>query len=597
MKTLSLFGVVIAAAEYDSNNFLIDYQNGVIIAPSAMHEAINIQNYMKKNKLSSSQLNNTSFYKSWKKVETVELQDRLRDQVMHYFSTYGLMSLGLNCPEFMYLPADEYATNAPEELKLRVIRGVSKQELIDACLNLLSSGVALKKETIEDILDVLVYCPYIFTGEEIIRNREAKMLIADITGVLPANGDDLFRYLIYKATGETMIIKNKELIDEIKCSSYSLNLNDSQMLELSKSFHRRKELWLAFKFNKNNSAIVNKISKLAKKNHVPVSINVLNSLTSNVFSFADFSTAVKKANVYQIVRALNAVRFYENDTENRYYRVRNGKSFAKIKSSSLNTKVLHQYQKLLIEELKNRTSNQKVYIPDYVDYAIPVSEKMFTGNVPKNTRVFIPYSEKQHLLIGVYWKNPEGCSHSDLDLSAVCLNGKIGWNSHWSTNDKGLMYSGDVTNAIKGASEWMYCKSLQDEYLMTLNSYSCPDNQSYKIIIGYGHKPNSNYMIDPKNILFEVDCEMSQKQKVLGLLKPTDDEKGVEFYLIDQSMGNKIVSSYDEKSKIAQSAVLSQMKSSLRLKDVVNVVNTKENADVILEMSDLAKNSILNLFQ
>jgi hypothetical protein len=280
------------------------------------------------------------------------------------------------------------------------------------------------------------------------------------------------------------------------------------------------------------------------------------------------------------------------DNDNRYYKIRNGKSFAKTKPSTLTMEQIRQNLSSLLETVKTLKKDTKIYTTPFVDYAVPVSEKMFSGNIPKYTKISIPYETSQSLLVGVYWKNTE--SHSDLDLSAVNVNGKIGWNSRH--NGGGLSYSGDVTSAHNGASEWLYCHKLDGDYLIKLNRYSAPENQQYKIIIGYGDKINSNYMIDPNKILFSVDCVMDHRQKILGLLKPNGNNTGVDFYLIDQFFGEGIVSSYREKDKIAQSAILSQSENFIRLSDIFTVVKNKEDADVILEPNELSKDSILNLF-
>ncbi len=566
-----------------------------MIAPSAMHLKESILREIKSTTLQSSQLNNTSFYKSWTKVQSVTLIERLRDQILHYFTTYGLMSLGLDSPEYVYIPIDEFATDSPKSLKLRVIKGISKVNLITSCFKFLNAKIALQQDTIQNILNVLSDCEYIFTGNEKIANKEAKFLIVDLTGILPKNGEELFRYLIYSATKETLIVKNSQLISKIKSSSLDLDdfiASESQNVELSKSFHRYKPLWLTFKFNKNNSKIVNRIAKLAKVNHVPLAENVLGSLTSKMYSRKELTDALHNASIFQILRAISATKLYLTDNDNRYYKIRNGKSFAKTKPSTLTMEQIRQNLSSLLETVKTLKKDTKIYTTPFVDYAVPVSEKMFSGNIPKYTKISIPYETSQSLLVGVYWKNTE--SHSDLDLSAVNVNGKIGWNSRH--NGGGLSYSGDVTSAHNGASEWLYCHKLDGDYLIKLNRYSAPENQQYKIIIGYGDKINSNYMIDPNKILFSVDCVMDHRQKILGLLKPNGNNTGVDFYLIDQFFGEGIVSSYREKDKIAQSAILSQSENFIRLSDIFTVVKNKEDADVILEPNELSKDSILNLF-
>jgi hypothetical protein len=594
-SSLLLFGAVIGRNNPNSNNFYIDQELGVVIAPSAMHLKDSILSEIKSNTLQNSQLNNTSFYKSWKKVQSVTLIERLRDQILHYFTTYGLMSLGLDSPEYVYIPTDEFATDSPKSLKLRVIKGISRVNLITSCFKFLNAKIALQQDTIQNILNVLSDCEYIFTGNEKIANREAKSLIVDLTGILPKNGEELFRYLIYSATKESLIVKNSQLITNIKSSRFDLDVlitSETQIVELSKSFHRYKPLWLAFKFNKDNSKIVNRIAKLAKVHHVPLAENVLGSLTSKMYSHKELTDAMHNASIFQILRAISATKLYLTDNDNRYYKIRNGKSFAKTKPSTLTMEQIQQNLSSLLETVKTLKKDTKIYTTPFVDYAVPVSEKMFSGNIPKYTKISIPYEESQSLLVGVYWKNTE--SHSDLDLSAVNVNGKIGWNSRH--NGGGLSYSGDVTSAHNGASEWLYCHKLDGEYLIKLNRYSAPENQQYKIIIGYGDKINSNYMIDPNKILFSVDCVMDHRQKILGLLKPNENNTGVDFYLIDQFFGEGIVSSYKEKDKIAQSAILSQSENFIRLSDIFTITTKKEDANIILEPNELSKDSILNLF-
>jgi hypothetical protein len=103
-------------------------------------------------------------------------------------------------------------------------------------------------------------------------------------------------------------------------------------------------------------------------------------------------------------------------------------------------------------------------------------------------------------------------------------------------------------------------------------------------------------MIDPNNILFQTECEMDQKQKIIGMIAPNQNNDGVEFSIIDQSFGNKTVSSFKEHDVTARSAILSQVENCLRLRDIFEVVDNKEDADVVLEPNDLSKDSILKLF-
>ncbi len=88
--------------------------------------------------------------------------------------------------------------------------------------SLLQSGIALKEETIDDLLYILhTELEYDFTGKENIRNKEAIIKIADRYDAYPENPVEFFRYVIYKTTQTTLLIKNDELIDLIKQSKFN----------------------------------------------------------------------------------------------------------------------------------------------------------------------------------------------------------------------------------------------------------------------------------------------------------------------------------------------------------------------------------------
>jgi hypothetical protein len=83
-------------------------------------------------------------------------------------------------------------------------------------------GIALKEETIDDVLNILHNdLEYDFTGKENIRNKEAVIKIADQYDIYPENPVEFFRYVIYKTTQTTLLIKNDELIDLIKQSKFN----------------------------------------------------------------------------------------------------------------------------------------------------------------------------------------------------------------------------------------------------------------------------------------------------------------------------------------------------------------------------------------
>ena len=602
--SLRLFNAVVVADKRDSGTvYELNEQRGVVIAPSAMHRITDIKRYVEEKHLTGSELNST-FYSNWNKVRTVSLEDRLCDQILHYFSTYGLEFLGLDSPDYIYLP-NPGVKDVPERLQLLVIKGVTKVSMQEACFKLLSSGVALKQETIEDILYVLqTDCGYKFTGSEVIRNREAQVMIYDQTGVFPTDSESVLRYLVYKATCETLVINNKQLISKIVVSGYTLpqKLN---FVEMSKTFNRYKPIWLAFKkSNKENTAIVNKIAKLSKTFHTPMKPNVLANITSLLPSVADVVKACDNATAFQVARALNAVRLYKANDTSRMYSVRNGKLFVKsAEGKAFNT---NKYEVPLIRALQEKTSDRKFYIPDELDYALPVSEKMFSGNVPTGSSILAPVGA-EHLLVGIYWEDEGYGYRTDLDLSAVNLKQKIGWNSSWRTAGAELMYSGDVTSGHGGAAEYLYMNTgLKDSYMLTVNLYSGAINKPFKVIVGYGslksdgYGSNNNYVIDPNKIIFQADCVMRKRQMMIGIIEPVPQvgaNPTVRFTLLDRAVQNsRVTSSGQSTETLALDYMLSANSTSLRLRDFVKTVQFPQLADVDLSMQTLTKDAVLNVF-
>jgi hypothetical protein len=124
---------------------------------------------------------------------------------------------------------------------------------------------------------------------------------------------------------------------------------------------------------------------------------------------------------------------------------------------------------------------------------------------------------------------------------------------------------------------------------VTLNAFRAPDDQPFKVVIGYGDSEiGQNHLIDPNRVLFSADATVSQKQMVLGILVPTPD--GLRFVLTGAAMGNKIVSRENEHETVARQALVAQATATLRLQDVF-----PEAADGVDLTGTLAVDTLLAL--
>ncbi len=583
MKTLRLFNAVLTKAT-DAEAFISD--QGFIIEPEAVWAKKEILSYYAKEKLNGNDLNKT-FHKSWKKIRDSTRSELWMEQVFHYISTYGS-----RFRSEIYIPYE--LLNVPDvKLNFKVIKAYTAEEMTEKCLALLSSGIALKEETIDDVLSVLHDdLHYDFTGKENIRNKEAVIKIADLYDVFPENPVEFFRYVIYKTTGETLLIKNNDLINKIRQSKF----NPSALFEsfgpekLAHIFNRFKPLFLAYK--NRTPKVINKISKLSKIHHQPLVSNPLNNATNILLENSD-QHWLENATPFALFKALSACysRMYGQDTF--VYRIRNGKSWTK---QSIATSVNELNYDFILTYLKSKYdfSGKKFYFPTNVEFALPTSEKMFVGNIPTGTRFF-----GERLAIGIYWENAWGAH--DLDLSGLNIAGKIGWNAAYNQNEGQLLYSGDITNAPQGAVEYLYANRDLAAPTLVLNSvFSGNSECGYKIIIGKGDDISYDYMMNPNNLFAEVRCQSVQKQTVLGMLLPKDGKQC--FVLLNFGAGYSHVSGNTDVSVMATNALYQQWYEPLSFNRLVQelgaeTVSRKEEADFDFSLENLEKDSFTGIFR
>jgi len=584
MKTLKLFNAVLAKPSKDANPFISE--DGFIIAPQAIWAKDRIIEFYLKEKLDGNDLNKT-FHKSWTKIKNSSRFELLIEQITHYLSTYGS-----DFKDEIYIPNE--ILNVPDiKLKYKIIRSLTKDELVNECFLMLNSGIALKEETINDILSILTdTLNYTFTGNEKIKNKEAIIKIADLYGVYPSDVMEFFRFIIYRATGQSLLIKSDEVIAAIKNGNFNpaVAFDECGLEKLAEIFNRFKPLFLAFK--EKCPKTINKIGKLSKKHHKPLVVNPLNCATYVELNKTDIHW-LDNATPYALFKAMSACHSRMRGQDNFLYRIRNGKSWAKINTV---TDVNGKNYNFLINYLKTRFdfSGTKFYVPKNIKYALPTSEKMFVGNIPTGTRF---YAKK--MAVGIYWENKWGAN--DLDLSGLNIGGKVGWNSDYKQGNGSLMYSGDITSAPRGAVEYLYANNgLSDPTLVLNNVYSGVKDCTYKIIIGKGDKISRDYMMDPNNLFMETTCQSVQTQTILGMIIPKKDEQC--FVLLNFGAGNTRVSGYSEYSGIATKALYQQWKKPLGFDKIVKllgaeIINEKEDGAVDLSLDNLDKNSFIKIFQ
>lgn len=588
-----MFNSVLSKETKNDPVFLDEF--GVFIPKLAVHALSDINKHLKDLKLSGEELNKT-FHKSWKKVKESSRLELAIHQIIHYMSTYGDAFDG-----YVYIPSEELdLTTIEPKFKVAVINTLSKDELIKKSLSLLTSGIALKEETINAVFEILDLLKYQFTGEENIRNKEAQIILAERFGILPNSSEEFVRYLVYVMTNETLLVKNKNTILLIIASNKDVSklIKSFGVERLAESFNRFKPLFLAIKkANKNNTSVINKVSKLSKTLHKPMVQNPLNTVTSVKLNNQQ-NHWLENATVYSLFKALS-VCFSRKNGQNKFvYRIRTGKSW--VNEGTPNISICEHNYNFILKHLKKRLENkngQNVFIPENVQYSLPTSEKMYVGNIPTGTKFMA-----KKLAAGIYWENSWGAN--DLDLSALSINGKVGWDSSYSDDD--VTYSGDLTDARKGAVEYLLVdkKETIEPLLVMNNVYSGEADSGYKIVVGEGDDIDRKYMMNPNNVILDVKTNSVQKSTVVGLMM-TEDDGLHSFTILNFGAGNAHVAGNNEVSTMAKDALYQQWKETVSFEDILKEIgfNVFKNKDSDIDIhfdfaiDNLTKTSFIDIFE
>ena len=515
---------------------------------------------------------NSSFHKSWKKVRDAPYFQLLIEQVFHYMTTYGYEAMGVYDESTVFIPNEKLdVPEIKDGIKLTIIKGYTKKQLKEKLLKILGSGIALK--SLDEVIEVAKYCDLTEEDVSLIRNKEVRIRLYTIMDIMPKDPLEFLRLIIFKTTGNSLVIINKKTIETIKASD--VDIVDS-FIEYDKSigirrlaeiFLRFKPLFLAFKSDdKAMRAIINRISHLADKYHKPMKQSLLNNITGILkregrISAVKLNEELDRVNIFRKIRLAQSLNYRMSDSNSIMYKIRNGKAFAtemNFDNVEGAKKVYDVVLKSIAKDLKH-LKGKEFYIPENVTYALPATEKQFTGNIPSGSYITVG----KDMIFGVYWENVKvdkatrndddyygrydthnGTRRVDLDLHSMAINsGHIGWNSSYRSGNRSVLFSGDITDAPNGASELFYInKDYDDTLLLTLNYFNFDKSTPipFKIMIAEEH-PNSfgrNYTINPNHLKCVVKSVIDVNQKVIGLGTVKDGE--CRFYFNETALGDTI---------------------------------------------------------
>lgn len=559
---------------------------------------------------------NTTFYSSWKDVDSLQEAEMKVLQLLHYISTYGTDFQGTTFT----------MNDFPEDMRFaefKIIMPCTERELFDRILSMLESGIALASETSDLLVEQLI----IFSDEnnweidiDRIKNKEARAKYYISKGIFPYEPFDLMRIIMQEARGNTLIINDTRTFDGLYHNIGNLiklfaEFDESHIKSLATIFYRYKKIFLLLRWNAVHSIYpqrnklvrtVNEIRRQARKLHKPFRPAVTNSILSPHHILEEISEAVEKTDSkFQLVRLLNYLNCKKNPSAFRIYKIRNNRIWMSAKPNQrLDSEQLNRIEKIygivekrLISLLGEKSRKQDgsevtVKFPQNIDIAAPVSEKMFIGPMPYGTK----FPLHQNNYIGIYWRNEWGTR--DFDLWVEDASGRrIGWAA--SLKEGELLFSGDMTNAEPEATEIMYCRGPWPDSNLRVVRYCGAPNSKFRLFFGSDNLSELplNYMVNPNTIRFREEFYSDLREMTVAVISDNTvyfTAFGISDARIPLNIENSGVTLFK--------SIAENLSNHVSLKEILLKAGFKEynpdddtNPDIDLE-NELNKDTLISLF-
>lgn len=614
--TLNLFKAVQVDSqkdqEFDLNTIMRMIKNGYILQSNIRPTQKTLSEVESIVGIGGEKLN-SSFHKTWGKVANASIFQLVAEQILHYITTYGFEFLEIYDENRVYIPAEKL--DLPDDfnnMPLIFIRGLDADEVLGEIISLGSSGIALSKQTISDIMEIVKVNKYDRAWVSEIQNRELRSLLFEYYGIVPTEPNAWFRYAITKLTGESLVIKNGYLISKIKGSDQKVldNLIKKAPKNLASIFLHYKPLFLAMKSISKNKTFFNDLRRKADKLHKPLSEDYLNTVTGKMkngeFKIREFKSKISEYPVWRKIRLAYALKNRLSGIESIVYRVRNGKGFATNFEDWFDESQLEKVLKCTIEsialDIQKNVNGKVFFIPSHVNYALPQSEKQFVGNVPANSSVSVG---SEDLVVGIHWyNNPH--DRIDIDFAVIDATGKYGWDARYRNSNRTILFSGDMTDAQRpnGASEMFYFSSFSgmSDALITANWFNMGrvegSVENCQLFVaresvgkGFenGRRESGGYMVDPNNVIFSQNVTIDKKQNSIGLISNQSGDTRV--YFLMTSVGNSISSSAGKQSELIRDFLLKTSTNVIDMREIIELAG----GFIVDERSDIPEDQLENV--
>ncbi len=425
-------------------------------------------------------------------------------QFLHYVEVYGLDSPGLF----------DLTTSSGTIVSLRFMKGISVAELKQKVGTLIYTNAPVKDT--KSLFSIIGSFAIDYDHIRILNNEMRIILYREGVDTF-LNGDDVVRYMCYKATGQTLLIKSKEVVKAISDhAGISSSFFEKHETVLAQVFNRHKRIILAAK-DKHTAAAINRISRKSKTKHIPIRESIAKTFMHKALNYDryDFKImeALKHTTVRDKMKYLNLLARHKVQSPVASFKIRNGKVYTRADRPLHRLAVIKMVENNVLAALYidlTYLKDKTILLDANVDYGLPVSRKQTLGRLPFGTTVRIDGNE---ISSGMYWENSWGAS--DLDLSTIDAKGRrVGWGHRSGFDDKGIVYSGDVVNAHQGAMEFMTSRTA--DYGLFVNIYTGEPGAKLELVVGSNRNTKEEWLETP---LIREKHTLDSRSCLLGFVK------------------------------------------------------------------------------
>jgi len=396
-------------------------------------------------------------------------------QLLHYIEVYGLDQPGLFNLE----------VKQGSVVVVANVRGVTVEELGDMVRALIYANAPVRK--IEDVIELIKFhnIPYDLA---LVKNNEARIrLYRD--GDQFASGDDAVRYIVFKTTGDSLLIKSPEVVAAVKSGERQVSLHFLMAHEtvLAQVFNRHKRIIMALK-NRRTAQAINRISRFSKTKHVPLrpALNktfIARALGDLPFDYEDALEVISLRDKFKYLNLLEWRRLQNTDD---VFIIRNGRAHLEPDRKVYPTKDITALIMSVADSIEadlRHLQGKSILLDPNVDYGLPTSQKQMLGSLPFGTTISVGNG---NISSGIYWENRWGAT--DLDLAAIDEWGeRTGWGElSGFDNNNPILFSGDITSAPEGAMEFMTSATTDCErvYGLLVNIFNGGNEAECELLVG-----------------------------------------------------------------------------------------------------------------